>query len=121
MQKVIKYTFFDLTAALIYVTVKENHFPLLFSRCDIDDEKRRMTKTIIFRTRMTVCLLQMCHHTAAYTSPSTVSKIQFTNWTWLWNVLTFLLVFTNQIKPVDFHTSILPVHTWILHFTSHLL
>ena len=123
LQNTIKYTLFDLTSAVIpvYVIATENHFPLLFKRFGIDDEKWMMTKTIIFHTHMTVCLLQMWHRTAANASPSTVSNIQLINWIWLWNALTFLLVSTSQIKTVDIHTSILPVHTLILHFSSHLL
>jgi hypothetical protein len=31
------------------------------------------------------------------------------------------LAFTNQIKLVDIPTSLLPVHTRILQFSSHLL
>jgi hypothetical protein len=76
-----KVCLFYLTAAVIYFTVKENHFPALFSRYGIGDEKWVMTKTIIFRTNMTVCMPQMWLHTAENTSQS--YEIQLINWTWL--------------------------------------
>jgi hypothetical protein len=41
--------------------------------------------------------------------------------TCLWNVLTFALVFTNQIETEDFLTSVLLVRTGVLHFIGQML
>lgn len=121
LQNIIKYAILNFRSAVEYIIVSRYKLAVLCSRCDTDDMNWALKKTIVIHTHRTVCLLQICLHFASNTSPNTSSKIQLINWTCLWNLLTFLLVFTYRIKTIDFPTSRCPVHRQIFHFSSQLL
>ena len=122
LQNRTKYATLDFRAAAEYFIVSEYKFATLCSGCNTADMKitnQKWTRTAVIHN-IIVLLLQMSYHTSANTKPSTISKIQVINYTWLLNVLTFLLVFNNQMTLVGIHTSIFPIHTWILHFSGQL-